>query len=88
MRVLMGVLLGAAFLGALLYFTLEETRVECEVCVRFEGKLDCRIASGADERAAIRGGIANACGLLARGVTEAIACDRTEPESVRCGFEP
>ena len=85
MRVFVGLLLGLAFAVAMYFTTVAEARVECEVCLRFAGRLECRKAAGADEEAAVRGAITNACALLARGVTEAFRCDATPPESVRCG---
>ena len=80
----MGILLAAGFATAMYFATLAEARVECEVCLHFGGKRECRVAAGADEQAAVRGAISNACALLARGVTQALRCDATPPDSVRC----
>jgi len=58
--------------------------VECEVCVEFQGRTDCRRASGPTEEAAIRTGTDNACALLGNGRDELITCGATPPVSVSC----
>lgn len=83
-RKLAGLALGALFLGALLYATARETGARCEVCVEFGGGRACRTASGADREKAVEEGLSAACAVLAQGVTEAFACPRTPPCSLRC----
>ena len=83
-RVLAGVLLGAVFVAALIYATLSEAQVECEVCMDFQGASVCRTASAADRDASVRGAVMTACAVLSGGVTQGLACDRTPPRSVRC----
>jgi hypothetical protein len=83
-RTLVGVALAALFLGALFFATARETGVRCEVCVVFEGERACRTASGADRDKAVREGLSTACAVLARGVTQAFACQRISPASTRC----
>lgn len=84
MRVWVGILLALGFATAMYFATLAEARVECEVCLRFAGKRECRTAGGADETSAIRGAISNACALLASGVTQSMRCDATPAESIQC----
>jgi hypothetical protein len=84
MRLLAGLLLGAVFLGAMIYATLGESQVECEVCLDFGGRSACRSGSAVDREHAIRGAVAAACALLSSGVTDGIACGSTPPRSVSC----
>ena len=84
MRVAIGLFMALAFATAMYFATLAEAGVQCEVCLRFAGRLDCRKAAGADEEAAVRGAINNASPLLANGVTQSMRCNATPPESVRC----
>ena len=84
MRMALGIGLALAFATAMYFATLAEAGAQCEVCIRFGVKLECRTAAGADEEAAVRGARSNACALLANGVTQALRCDATPPESVRC----
>ena len=83
-RALLGWLLAATFLAALLYATARETGVRCEACFEFGGARACRAASAADRDQAIEQARATACAVLARGVTEAFACQRTAPSSLHC----
>jgi hypothetical protein len=84
MRVILGLLLGAAFLGAMIYATLGESQVECEVCLEFGGRSACRTGSAVDRKNSIRGAVATACAVLSSGVTDGIACGSTPPRSVSC----
>jgi hypothetical protein len=78
---LLGVL---AFVGLLLYNTLSAQRVECEVCVDFQGGSNCATASHNSEHDATQAAQTTACGVLAHGMDESIACGRIRPSSVRC----
>ena len=84
MRILAGILLGLVFVAALGYATLQETGVQCRVCVSFNGVQECRTGSGSDRDTAVRGAVATACAMLSSGVTQGIRCDRTRPDSVVC----
>jgi hypothetical protein len=84
MRTAVGVLFGAALLAALIYASLDQASVSCEVCVGFGGGNECRNGSGATRDEAIRAAQTTACAVLASGVTQNIQCDRTLPSSVRC----
>jgi hypothetical protein len=83
-RTLAGIVLAAFFLGALFYATARESGVRCEVCIAFGEERACRRASGADREKAVQEGRSTACAVLAHGVTEAFACQRIDPESIRC----
>lgn len=60
---------------------LRQNRVE--VCITFQGRQACRVASGPTQAEAIRTATDNACALVASGVTETMACGRTVPDSVK-----
>ena len=83
-RTLLGLLLAAIFLAALLYATARETGVRCEVCLDFGGARACSAVSAADRAHAIDQARATACAVLARGVTQAFACQRADPSSLHC----
>lgn len=83
-RVLAAVLIGALFLGGLVWATLGEAQVECEVCLDYGRDSACRTSSGADRNAAVRGAVAAACAVLSDGVTSGMACDRTPPRKITC----
>ena len=79
--------IGVAFLvvvvGFVVMSTLSPSRERCEVCITFQGKTDCRIASATTREQAQRAATENACSQLAAGVTESIQCGNTPPDSVR-----
>jgi hypothetical protein len=74
----------AAFVAFLLWTTLSAQKVECEVCVEFGGGRNCATASGDDAATATETAQTTACGTLARGMTESIACGNTQPASRVC----
>jgi hypothetical protein len=81
---LVAALVAALFLAALLYATARETGVRCEACVDFGGARACRAVAAADREQALEQAVATACAVLARGVTQAFACQRTAPSSLHC----
>jgi hypothetical protein len=83
-RVWAGLLLGAAFVSALLWTTLAESGVVCEVCLDYGGGSACRSVRAADAEAATQQAIATACAVLTGGVTRGLECQRTPPRSLRC----
>jgi hypothetical protein len=85
MRWIVGVVLGLAFAGLMVWAVLQEGRVQCEVCLDYGGASACRTGSGIDREAAVQGAVYNACAILSGGVTEGIECASTRPRSVECG---
>lgn len=73
-----------AFGALLLFNTLNAQKVECDVCVEFKGGQNCATASHETEAEARRSAQTTACGILASGMNESIACDRTIPKSSQC----
>jgi len=84
MRVIVGVLVGAAFIAAMVYATLGESQVRCEVCIDYGGASACRSSAAVDRKNAVSGAVAAACAVLSGGVTDGIACTNTSPRSVSC----
>ena len=77
----------AALLGLvalLAWSTLSAQRVECDVCMVFRGQRNCATASGATPGEAARTAQTTACGTIARGMDEGIACDRATPVTAQC----
>jgi hypothetical protein len=73
-----------AFGGFLLWSTLASQRVECTVTVSFAGGRNTATASAASEPDATREAQTAACGPLAQGMNESIACGRVPPVSRTC----
>lgn len=81
--VILGICFVVVVLAVLLYSTMNLAKARVEVCMAFNGRNDCRIASADTEEHALRSATSNACGLLASGVTDTLACEHTPPTSVR-----
>lgn len=77
-------LLAAVFVIFLAYSSLKPQQTTCEVCVDFGGGNRCAKASGPDRKAASETAQTAACGPLARGMDQTIACSRMTPKSVNC----
>ena len=77
-------ILVALTLGLLIYSTLQQAQIECEACVTFRGRTDCRTAIGPDRELATKTAVDNACGLLASGMADSISCSNTPPDRVTC----
>ncbi len=64
--------------------TMSAQQVTCEVCVVFNGKRQCSKASGVSVKEAARTAHSTACGPVAIGMNEKIACDGRPPDLQRC----
>jgi hypothetical protein len=83
-RVLVGVAIGLAFVAYLLWSTLASQQSECRVCVAFGGRQNCATASAASRGDATRNAQTTACGVLASGMNDAIACANVVPQGAEC----
>ena len=81
--VIAGIIFVLVVLAALLYSTMNLAKFRVEVCMTFNGRTDCRTASADTEEHALRSATSNACGLIASGVTDSLACEHSQPASVR-----
>ncbi len=81
---LLVVVILAGFVAFLLWTTLSAQKAECTVCVEFGGGRNCATASADDEAGAVQAAQTTACGPLAAGMTETIACGNARPASRVC----
>ena len=77
--VLVAIGIVAVILGIMVYSMMNLSSNRVEVCIQFNGVTTCKIARGATQEDAVRTATSNACGELAGGVTDTMACLRTEP---------
>ncbi len=77
--VLIGVIFVLVVLGVLVYSSFHLSAYGVEVCMNFNGRTACATAKGASKEGALESAMQDACGQIASGVTETIACGRTEP---------
>jgi hypothetical protein len=80
--VLIAIVFVLVFLGVIVYSTLNLSQNKVEVCMTFKGQTVCKTASATTREFALRTATTNACGELAGGVTETMACNQAEPSKV------
>ena len=73
----------AAFVGLLIYLTLGLRKNRVEICMSYQGRTNCAIASAESKEQAQRTATSNACATIASGMTDSLACERSNPVSVR-----
>jgi hypothetical protein len=83
-RIMAGVVFGAILFAALIYTTLDQTGVDCKVCIDFEGRSACESASAPDRVQARMQATTGACTRLSSGVTDSMRCGRASPTLVEC----
>jgi hypothetical protein len=81
---LLTLLAAAAFAAFLFYTTLRSQRAECTVTVEFASRSNQATASGATPEEAERQARTTACGPVAHGMDETIACANRPPVRREC----
>jgi len=72
------------FIGFVIWSTFGAQSVECEVCMEFNGRRNCAVASGGTPDAAAETAQNTACGPVTNGMNDAIACGNIAPASRVC----
>jgi hypothetical protein len=80
--VLFGILFVLIVLAVIVYSSFNLAKVRLEVCINFNGRSNCKTASAVSEEFATQTAVANACGEIAFGVTETVACEHTPPTKI------
>ena len=71
-----------AIVGLMVYSSMNLSSHRVEVCIDFQGRQECKIASGETRENAIRTAASNACAFLASGMTDSMACEHA-PSKIR-----
>lgn len=80
-----GFIVVLAFIGYVVYSSMANVDISCEVCIEYNGQSDCRTAAAPTREAAIEAAQNTACGIVGRGsMNDAIACGRVVPTSAMC----
>jgi len=74
----------ALVIALFFYMSTARANEECRVCVEFQGRSNCATAAGRTAAEATQTAHSTACGPVARGMNETIACGNREPVSVQC----
>jgi hypothetical protein len=79
-----GGLFAVVILGVIIFLSMGFDQYTCEVCMAFNGRSQCRTASGADRQTAMRSAHDNACAFLISSKTEGFLCSQAQPTKVVC----
>jgi hypothetical protein len=74
----------AAVIALFFYMSTARANQECTVCVDFQGRSNCATAAGTTAAEATETAQRTACGPVANGMNETIACGNRAPVSVQC----
>jgi hypothetical protein len=77
--VLIGIVFFLVIVGVVLYSTMTMTQYRVKVCMQFNGQMNCATAAGSTKEFALRQAVSTACAPIAGGVTQTLACERSEP---------
>jgi hypothetical protein len=70
-------------LGVIVYSSMNLRQFRVAVCMTYEGRTECRAASGTTREEAIRSAVDNACTTIAPGMSNFRLCETSAPASVR-----
>lgn len=76
-----------AFLAFVIYSTTGLARVNCEVCIKYKGRVSCAPGAGTTRQEAVQTATTVACVSIASGREESTVCGATPPEKVTCTTE-
>lgn len=74
----------AAVIALFFYMSTARATQQCEVCMEFNGQSNCASAVGQTVDEATQTAHSTACGPIAHGMNETIACGNRPPVSVQC----
>jgi capsule polysaccharide export protein KpsE/RkpR len=77
-----GILFVIVVLGVIIYSSMNLASYRFEACMAYQGRTNCRTASGSTLEFAQRTAISNACADIASGVTDSIACEQSTPSKL------
>jgi hypothetical protein len=84
-RVLAFLVALVALVSILIYGSMSTVQAQCELCVQYNGRTECRRGSGADQEEAKRAAQKAACAVMAMGMSESVNCQNVPPTNVQCG---
>jgi preprotein translocase subunit SecF len=74
----------ALVIALFFYMTTARANQQCTVCMDFQGRSNCATAAGSTAAEATETAHRTACGPIAIGMNETIACENRAPVSVQC----
>ena len=81
--VIAGIIFMLVVLGVIVYSSMNLSKARVQICMEFNGRQNCAIASGQTKDFALRTATSNACAMIASGVGDSIACEHRTPVSMK-----
>jgi hypothetical protein len=69
------------FMAYMVWESMQDKKFRAEVCVVFNGQRQCSTAIGSSETEATETAHRTACSIVAQGMTQLLACEKTAPVS-------
>jgi hypothetical protein len=85
---LLGIVFAVLVLGYLVISSFRKPPYQCQVCITFKGRQDCRKGAAQQRMEAQHTATVTACAQLSSGVIESNQCENTPPDSVQWLAEP
>jgi len=83
-RTAIGAAIGVVFVAAVIWVALDQSAVQCEICVDYKGRSACSVAAASDLLQAEAQAQSGACSQVTGGVTETLECGAMRPTVRRC----
>jgi hypothetical protein len=80
----LGAAAAIAFIAALAVFSTTSATIECEVCMRFNGREACNTSTAPERDIAVAQARNSACQQISGGVTDGIKCSQGPPARLTC----
>ena len=74
----------ALIVALFFYMSTANATQECQVCMEFNSRSNCATAAGSTPAEATETAHRTACGPIASGMNETIACENRAPVSTQC----
>jgi hypothetical protein len=74
----------ALIVALFFYMSTASANEECTVCMEFKGRSNCATGAGSTAAEATETAHRTACGPIASGMNETIACENRVPVSAQC----
>ncbi len=78
----LGIVIAVGIVVALVLSTINLRQHRCEVCITYNGRTNCAVASGTTRKEAQGSATNTACASISGGVTQTIQCGNTVPDKV------
>ena len=70
--------------AVMIWTSFSDANIECEMCMTYDGRINCARAAAPTEEEAERSAKSTACATIAAGRAQSLECERTSPTRREC----